>query len=475
MSNITTSSSWTEEDTIVLIKKSFEVTTLDDSDDEEDKKPSAATNVTSTLPVRCPLGLCRIKVPAKARTCKHLPCFDLLTYLSFNQRPGKSRWKCGVCHNPILPSDIIVDPFLSKIVAMLHTDDEIEEVHIRPDGTWSIAAPGGESEKEDGEEEDHPAKVKTSLSEDCKDTAASRTGLGSTPLEHTDSSSLQALGNGSAGTSGAGQAAPTHDVIDLCLSSDEDEPAPPVPSRVAAPIPPVPTRVAAPTVARLPVRPAPAQATVPAVTRPPPKVAAAVPPTQPTKPATARPSTPLPVRTPSTQQKPAARQATSDSDAEDFQNVHWKRKKNVVMSSSSSEGGLESGSETEDESRKVSSNLAPSNRVDSGSNARLQRSLRQRRPVNYADPDDFSDDDLEQRPGAAFNSSSKAPQKRARDTESSETERRGAVAAGSTVPAQEPMRATPSSGVPFNHFSTGGSGDSFLEALAQFTRGISRN
>jgi len=278
---------------------------------------------------------------------------------------------------------------------MLHTDDEIEEVHIRPDGTWSIAAPGGESEKEDGEEEDHPAKVKTSLSEDCKDTAASRTGLGSTPLEHTDSSSLQALGNGSAGTSGAGQAAPTHDVIDLCLSSDEDEPAPPVPSRVAAPIPPVPTRVAAPTVARLPVRPAPAQATVPAVTRPPPKVAAAVPPTQPTKPATARPSTPLPVRTPSTQQKPAARQATSDSDAEDFQNVHWKRKKNVVMSSSSSEGGLESGSETEDESRKVSSNLAPSNRVDSGSNARLQRSLRQRRPVNYADPDDFSDDDLE--------------------------------------------------------------------------------
>ncbi|KAG5175011.1 hypothetical protein JKP88DRAFT_139990, partial [Tribonema minus] len=41
---------------------------------------------TSTrLSLRCPLGLVPIAVPARGRGCAHLQCFDMATFLSFNE------------------------------------------------------------------------------------------------------------------------------------------------------------------------------------------------------------------------------------------------------------------------------------------------------------------------------------------------------------------------------------------------------
>jgi MIZ/SP-RING zinc finger len=38
------------------------------------------------LSLRCPLGLVPITVPARGRHCSHLQCFDLTTFLSFNEK-----------------------------------------------------------------------------------------------------------------------------------------------------------------------------------------------------------------------------------------------------------------------------------------------------------------------------------------------------------------------------------------------------
>jgi MIZ/SP-RING zinc finger len=50
---------------------------------------------TSTrLSLRCPLGLVPVTVPGRGARCTHLQCFDLTTFLSFNE---KNRCVCACC------------------------------------------------------------------------------------------------------------------------------------------------------------------------------------------------------------------------------------------------------------------------------------------------------------------------------------------------------------------------------------------
>ncbi|CAN0510360.1 unnamed protein product, partial [Ectocarpus sp. 8 AP-2014] len=42
-----------------------------------------------------------ITCPGRGRYCKHLQCFDLNTFLSFNKDCAGAAWKCGVCNLPI--------------------------------------------------------------------------------------------------------------------------------------------------------------------------------------------------------------------------------------------------------------------------------------------------------------------------------------------------------------------------------------
>eukprot|EP00638_Chattonella_subsalsa_P003096 CAMPEP_0117776188 /NCGR_PEP_ID=MMETSP0947-20121206/27603_1 /TAXON_ID=44440 /ORGANISM="Chattonella subsalsa, Strain CCMP2191" /LENGTH=812 /DNA_ID=CAMNT_0005603075 /DNA_START=196 /DNA_END=2634 /DNA_ORIENTATION=- len=207
------SSTWTEEDTLIILKKSFQVTCIDDSDDEGGGGENLDSSATSRLSIKCPVGLIRIQTPAKGRRCKHLPCFDLLTYLSFNQRPGKSQWKCGVCHEPMVPTELCIDPYLTKILDMIDEDDDYDEVVLRPDGSWSFPDP---------DTEDHPpASAK-------KPRASSGKSRASAAGESMNELPLKASTNGflndepSEASAPVGQAA-SGQVIDLCLSSDEEE------------------------------------------------------------------------------------------------------------------------------------------------------------------------------------------------------------------------------------------------------------
>lgn len=54
---------------------------------------------TSTvLSLSCPLGLCRLTLPARGRKCSHIQCFDLRTFLTFNRNCTSKAWQCTVCH-----------------------------------------------------------------------------------------------------------------------------------------------------------------------------------------------------------------------------------------------------------------------------------------------------------------------------------------------------------------------------------------
>ncbi|CAN0426627.1 unnamed protein product, partial [Discosporangium mesarthrocarpum] len=42
-----------------------------------------------------------ITCPGRGRGCTHLQCFDLMTFLVFNEKCAGAAWKCGVCHKTI--------------------------------------------------------------------------------------------------------------------------------------------------------------------------------------------------------------------------------------------------------------------------------------------------------------------------------------------------------------------------------------
>lgn len=46
----------------------------------------------------CSLSQQRISLPCRPDTCAHVRCFDLLAYLSINER--EETWECPVCLEP---------------------------------------------------------------------------------------------------------------------------------------------------------------------------------------------------------------------------------------------------------------------------------------------------------------------------------------------------------------------------------------
>ena len=57
----------------------------------------------------CPLTALRINIPGRSKKCKHLQCFDLQSYLSMNRT--KPKWKCPVCNQQAIFSDLGIDRF----------------------------------------------------------------------------------------------------------------------------------------------------------------------------------------------------------------------------------------------------------------------------------------------------------------------------------------------------------------------------
>lgn len=92
---------------------------------------------TSTLKVAlvCPLMKCRMQLPARARNCKHVQCFDLQPYLLMNEK--KPSWQCPVCDGPAPYEALIIDGLFKSIIEKVTDVDEIE---FTADGEWTKVA-----------------------------------------------------------------------------------------------------------------------------------------------------------------------------------------------------------------------------------------------------------------------------------------------------------------------------------------------
>lgn len=113
--------------------------TLDEfqnGDDEDDIQ-----EVSTRLSLKCPLSFTRLKYPTKSISCKHLPCFDALSFIYLQEQAPT--WTCPVCSTPVRVKDLSIDDYVMDI--MKNTHEDVETVEIDLDGSWKPVIEGDDN------------------------------------------------------------------------------------------------------------------------------------------------------------------------------------------------------------------------------------------------------------------------------------------------------------------------------------------
>ena len=112
-----------------------ELVCLDSDDDEELQQPEVTCTKLSLL---CPLSRMPIKTPVRGRDCKHLQCFDLLTYLHSNKTVTGSRWRCPVCNDFVAIRDLLHCGLTKDMVNKHGHEASIgrDKVELKSTGEW---------------------------------------------------------------------------------------------------------------------------------------------------------------------------------------------------------------------------------------------------------------------------------------------------------------------------------------------------
>lgn len=83
----------------------------------------------------CPISGARMKTASRFRSCIHMGCFDLESFLGLSQTSRK--WQCPICLENYSWKDIIIDPYFNQVIhtieqSLAHTT----KITIKPDGSW---------------------------------------------------------------------------------------------------------------------------------------------------------------------------------------------------------------------------------------------------------------------------------------------------------------------------------------------------
>lgn len=110
-------------DSIMLLKKVTEVVRNERAEPRTERDVGDEDVVCLSAPrlqdLTCPLGMRRMRVPAKGINCSHSRCFDLECYIDYNlcEKKIQKAWRCPLCGLLALPQDLIVDSSLQRALS----------------------------------------------------------------------------------------------------------------------------------------------------------------------------------------------------------------------------------------------------------------------------------------------------------------------------------------------------------------------
>ncbi|KAL9644137.1 hypothetical protein ABK040_005602 [Willaertia magna] len=117
--------------TSVLLNRDF---TKEINNNSGNNKEEEIIESDEVVPLRDPLELTRITVPAKGKHCVHRSCFELQTFLVFGH--NSKGWNCPRCDKPIYFKDLVVDPLMTRVLK--EVPEEVEKILLKGDGTYTI-------------------------------------------------------------------------------------------------------------------------------------------------------------------------------------------------------------------------------------------------------------------------------------------------------------------------------------------------
>ncbi|KAL7894187.1 PINIT domain-containing protein [Trichoderma sp. SZMC 28014] len=171
------------------------------------------------LSLKCPLSYMRLQVPCRSLSCTHLQCFDATSYLQLQEQGPQ--WLCPICNKSAPFDQLAVDGYVKVILEK--TSKNLETVTIEPNGKWSSKPP---------QEDSSPSRPRGApLDDEDDDLELSEIVIGGRQLEtpkklsqcaDTPSSGGRDHSSTARGSHSAKRPAPA--VIDLTLSSDDEEP-----------------------------------------------------------------------------------------------------------------------------------------------------------------------------------------------------------------------------------------------------------
>lgn len=163
----------------------------------------------------------RLEVPCRSLSCTHLQCFDATSYLQLQEQGPQ--WLCPICNKSAPFDQLAVDGYVKVILEK--TSKSLETVTIEPNGRWFSKPPNEESSSrpngadlEDDDDDDDLEVSEISISGRRIETPKK------TMTSYTEMSSGGRDGHSAPRTGSHSAKRPAPAVIDLTLSSDDEEP-----------------------------------------------------------------------------------------------------------------------------------------------------------------------------------------------------------------------------------------------------------
>ncbi|OAA71887.1 Zinc finger domain-containing protein, MIZ-type [Akanthomyces lecanii RCEF 1005] len=164
----------------------------------------------SVLSLKCPLSYMRLDVPCRGMGCSHIQCFDATSYLQLQEQGPQ--WLCPICNKPTPYEQLAVDEYVQDILDK--TPKSLEGVTIEPNGRWLLKA-------EEPESNNFPSEA--FFDDDDDDDAIEISEIGNIPVRPADKLPTPSTPSRQ---NGAGTKRPAPTVIDLTLSSDDEDDEP---------------------------------------------------------------------------------------------------------------------------------------------------------------------------------------------------------------------------------------------------------
>jgi E3 SUMO-protein ligase PIAS1 len=174
------------------------------------------------LSLKCPLSYMRLDTPCRSLSCTHIQCFDATSYLQLQEQGPQ--WLCPICNKSAPFEQLAIDEYVKDILE--HTSKSLEAVTIEPNGRWLIKAPtdeksgpsNGASFGDDDDDDFEISEVSIVGGRRPETPNQPTPSLGTPVSAGRDSASLGPRGLGS-----ISQKRPASAVVDLTLSSDEED------------------------------------------------------------------------------------------------------------------------------------------------------------------------------------------------------------------------------------------------------------